>query len=326
MKTQAYPLLFEPVYQPYVWGGCRIPTLFGRAPRSGVCAESWEIADRPEGMSVVRNGPLAGATLHELMVAMREKLAGAAATGPVFPVLVKIIDARERLSLQVHPDEASAARLAGEAKTEMWYVLHADPDAQVLVGLLPGVDERSFRQALEERRLEQVLRRIPVRAGEAIFVPGGRVHAIDRGSVLLEVQQNSNTTYRVSDWDRLDENGRARAVHLAEALQAIRWHDTADPAITPRRLPAQADNPRWEVLRCAHFTMLRIEQRHPQTVVNNGRSFHAVFVAEGAVGIAGGGMRASLGPGTSCLLPAALERYALEPRGGPATLLRISLP
>ena len=327
MKTQMYPLLFDPVYKSYLWGGGRIATLFDRAPQQARIAESWEIADRPEGMSVVRNGPLAGSSLHDQVTGLKAQLLGSATSAAVFPLLVKIIDAQQRLSLQVHPDDRAAEKHGGQAKTEMWYVLHADPGAGVFVGTVSGVDAKAFQQALKEKRSEAVLRRIPVQAGEAIYVPGGCVHAIDQGCVLLEVQQNSNTTYRVDDWGRVDQDGQPRALHVAEALRVMRWPATPEePKVAARPLPGRGPNSRWEILKCPYFVMTRMTLREREQVTNSGRSFHALFVAAGSVRVEGGGAGASLGRGTSCLLPAGLEQYSLTPEDGEAAVLRISLP
>ena len=182
MSDKLYPLLFEPVYKDYLWGGDKILKTYNREAPPGIYAESWELSDRDDGMSVVANGPWKGKTLHELVDDLGPDLLGTGASvagAKTFPLLIKLIDSHKRLSVQVHPDDDTADRCGGEAKTEMWYILDAEPGAGVFAGLQPGVDEEAFQEALDEERFKEVLTSVPVRKGEAVFMPGGRVHAID---------------------------------------------------------------------------------------------------------------------------------------------------
>lgn len=333
-----HPLLFRPVYKDYPWGGRWLESAYGRSLPGAVAAESWEIADRPEGMSVVAEGPEEGTALGELVARWGAALVGAAAGRPQeggaggqperprFPLLFKILDARERLSLQVHPDDDSAARLGGEAKSEMWVTLDADPGARVLVGLRPGIDRAAFERALAADAVEACLGPIPVAEGTVVPVPGGRLHAIDAGCRLYEIQQNSNTTYRVHDWGRLDAAGRPRPLHVREALAAITWEDAAAAPAIPRSLPAPARCGRWELWRSRHFQVQRLQLTGPLETSLDGRSFHALFLHRGTATVEGGGIGAALAPGTSCLLPAGLGAYTLRPQGSvPAELLLTTL-
>ena len=324
--STAYPLFFSPVYKDYIWGGDRIPRLFDREPCSGICAESWEVSDREEGQSIVRNGPLAGRGLSELVATDAEALLGRVNPGGGFPLLVKLIDARQRLSVQVHPDDEAAARYGGEAKTEMWYVLEAEADACVFAGVRPGTTADDFRAALEEERLEDVLNAVPVKPGMAVFMPGGRVHAIGEGCLLLEVQQNSNTTYRVYDWGRLGHDGKPRDLHIKQAFEVIRWADEAPLTVNARELSCGAQGRRSEMLCCPYFRMEKLELGGPQPVVNDGRSFHVLFAETGRATIRTANTVETLAHGACCLLPASLENYTLTPEGGRAALVRISVP
>lgn len=180
-----YPLLFQPVYKDYIWGGNKIASYYKRDLPPGVYAESWEIADRPEGMSVVTNGPLAGRDLFSLMKLYGEKLTGAHFAE--FPLLVKIIDAREKLSVQVHPDENGVKTVGGDAKSEMWYVLAAEPNAEIYAGLKPGITTENFKDALAKGKTGDLLRTVPVVKGDVVYIPGGRIHAIGPGCMILEV-------------------------------------------------------------------------------------------------------------------------------------------
>jgi len=215
-----YPLILDPAYKDYIWGGDRIPALFDRPLPPGTYAESWELSDRPEGMSHITNGTWKGASLSELVTRFGPELIGRGVSSANFPLLVKLIDARERLSIQVHPDDALAAKGLGEAKTEAWHILHAPPDAKVFAGLTPNATATTFLAALKENRLESCLQAVPVKTGDTIFIPGGRLHAICEGLVLLEVQQSSNTTYRVYDWGRVGKDGKARDLHLGRRYRS----------------------------------------------------------------------------------------------------------
>jgi mannose-6-phosphate isomerase len=323
-KIEPYPLLFAPLYQDYLWGGGRIPALFGRPPRRGTSAESWEIADRSEGMSVVRNGPLARRSLRRLVKSMGADLLGTRAAGRSFPLLIKIIDAGQRLSLQVHPNGRTASRHSGEPKTEMWYVLRANRGAHVFAGLKPGTTRRKFSAALARGRVEKLLKKVPIRPGMAVFVPGGRVHAIGEGCLLLEVQQNSNTTYRVDDWNRVDARGNPRELHVAQALDTIDWRDNASPVVGPAGLPCFGRNRHWQVLRCPLFDVRRLELAENEPCRNSGDSFRILFAVKGRVRVRSGRRSATLRPGTSCLLPACLTTYSLKPLGRKAEILQIS--
>ena len=326
MTMPLYPLLFEPVYKDYLWGGGRIPRIFGSKPgHTGTCAESWEIADRPEGMSIVSNGAAKGKSLHELVETMGQSLVGTVGKSKIFPLLIKIIDARERLSVQVHPDEHTAAASGGEAKTEMWYALAGERNAHIFAGFLPGTDRKAFEAALAAKRIEKVLRDLPIKTGEAIFIPGGRVHVIGEGCLLLEVQQNSNTTYRVHDWDRVDKDGKPRELHMDKALQVINWSDNNAAIIKPKELADEGGNGVWQIVKYPFFNLVRIDLKKKLVVKKDGCSFHALFVVVGQMKVEGNGVAEDISAGTSCLLPAALESYTLTPLSGTATVLRTTL-
>ena len=319
-----YPLLLEPAYKDYIWGGNRIPRVFQRPLPDGIYAESWEISDRPEGLSRVTNGPLAGQSLADVIRTFGTAIAGPASPS-TFPLLVKLIDARERLSVQVHPDDATAPLCGGEAKTEAWHVLKAAPGAQVFAGLRPGVTESAFREALAASRLETCLRAIPVKAGDTIFIPGGRVHAICEGCLLLEVQQNSNTTYRVYDWGRVGNDGKPRELHIAKAFQVIRWGDAGEPKTVPRPLTHADGTSSLELVSSPYFRLERLDLNGPQTCRHDGRSFHALFTSGTALDVEVGGERVEVPFGRSCLIPAAIREYRLVPRG-PGPVLRTTIP
>jgi mannose-6-phosphate isomerase len=246
-------LRFLPLYQDRVWGGRALAEAFGRElPPSLPIGESWEIVDRPEAQSVVAGGPLAGFTLRGAI-----ERDGAAVMGPAwprerrFPLLVKWLDCRERLSLQVHPPASVAAALNGEPKTENWYIAAAAPDAHVMVGLKSGATRAGFERAIADRTVESLVHRFPVSVGDSILVRSGEVHAIDGGNLILEIQQNSDTTYRVYDWGRVGLDGKPRQLHVAESLRSIRWDDFEPMPV--RAVPVSA-----VIASCPEFLIRRV--------------------------------------------------------------------
>lgn len=327
MNSDLYPLRFAPVYKDYIWGGTRIAELYRRQVPYPICGESWEISDHPDGMSVVSNGPLTGWTLDRLVTENRQAILGDASrsSGP-FPLLIKLIDARQNLSLQVHPDDASAPLCGGDAKTEMWIWLEAREKAGVYLGLKPGTTQSGFLDALRAKQLPALFRWFPGTPSDAIFVPGGCVHAIGAGALLLEIQQNSNTTYRVYDWDRVGPDGQPRALHLEKALKVIHW-DAAPHAPLPSTPPEiSGANSQHPIHSCPYFRVSRWELRGAQTLDTKHRSFAALFVASGSVRVACGANSEALPTGSSCLIPAAAGRFSITPADGQASLILTELP
>jgi len=215
---------FKPVYQPRVWGGRALADRLGRElPVDGPIGESWEIVDRPEAQSIdVKSGK----TLRELLNEHPESIMGPGYDpGRPFPILVKWLDCAQRLSLQVHPPKKIADQLGGEPKTECWYIADTTPEAALIVGLRQGATRDQFEQAIEKEALEPLLHRFNVQPGQSILLESGRLHAIDAGNLILEIQENSDTTYRVYDWGRKGLDGKPRQLHVEESLQSIDFDD-----------------------------------------------------------------------------------------------------
>ena len=318
MKTTLYPLHFAPVYKDYIWGGQCFKTLFDRQDIPPVCAESWELTDRPEGMSIVTNGPLKDKTLHALNTAV---------TGyrKRFPLLIKLIDAHQRLSVQVHPDARAAAQLESEPKNEMWYVLHAEPHAQVFAGLKPGIRPAQVFAALAANRIENVMNVVPIAEGDCISVPGGRIHSIDAGCVLLEVQQNSDTTYRIHDWGRMGSNGKPRPLHIDQAFECIHWDDPT-PLKTPAHVLAKTRTvSHTNIMDCPFFRVDRFDFSSTLMMEQDAHSFQAMFIWRGQVEIQTPDYRETFQAGTSILLPAGLPACTLKPQKN-ATVIRSRPP
>jgi mannose-6-phosphate isomerase len=281
-----------------VWGGRELETVFQRTlpEGSGPIGESWEVVDRAAEQSVVEDGPLAGLSLHELWTQHRKEVFGEGAPdSPRFPLLVKILDARDKLSIQVHPPAAVAEQLGGEPKTEMWYISKADEGAALYAGVKPGVDREAFAAAIKDGTVEQVVHRIPVKSGDFIFIPSGRLHAIGAGLVIFEIQQNSDTTYRVFDWNRMGLDGKPRALHVEESLQCIDFSDTA-PAL------GAADGS--VLVRCPYFTVERMELAKASSMQWGGAGeFSILTLVQGSAGFGDLPLR----PGDFLLVPACLD-------------------
>ena len=309
------PIIFEPLYMERIWGGRKLETLFGKnLPGGAIIGESWELVDRPEAQSVVHSGALRGQTLNELWTENRESVFGAryAKAEGRFPLLVKLLDAEDRLSVQVHPPASVAADLKGEPKTEMWYVAAAEDEADLYAGLKAGTTREQFDAALAAGKCAGLLHRIPTHAGDCIFIPSGRVHAIGSGNVIVEIQQNSDTTYRVFDWNRTGLDGKPRALHVAESMRSIDFAD-AEPQL---QVP-HGD----KLVECEYFDVQRWSLDAPREAAPAG-DFAVVTCLSGSVACAGG----TYGPGQFFLVPATLVDRTLTPVAPGTTLLRTTLP
>ena len=321
----AYPLALQPVYKSYIWGGDRLAEAYGRQVPESPCAESWEVADRPDGSGVILNGTYRGMRFGDWIGLHGTAATGTRHPGPRFPLLVKLIDANADLSVQVHPNEATAAAYGGDPKTEMWYLLDCTPGAQLYAGMQPGTTRARFMDALARKRLaDDILATVPARLGQVIFMPGGRVHAIGAGCLILEVQQNSNTTYRVYDWDRTDTDGNPRDLHLDEALRVVDWAH-AEPDVREPGPVRPATPPAWQaLLETRWFSMWRTMIDAPIALDPDPETFRILFVEAGRVTVSGGGIDLPLATGSTCLLPAALTDAAITPAADtPATVIRI---
>lgn len=246
-------LRFAPLYQERVWGGRALETALNRTlPPGNPIGESWDVVDRPEAQSVVSHGAWKGKTLQQVIAQHGEAVMGPTypPTRP-FPLMVKWLDCKERLSLQVHPPAEIAPALGGEPKTENWYIAAAEPGASLLVGLTHAATRAAFAKAFVDQTLESCVHRFPVSAGDSILVRSGTIHAIDGGNLILEIQQNSDTTYRVYDWGRVGLDGKPRQMHVAESFASIDW-DLREPA------PVRASTEPAVIAQAAEFSIRRI--------------------------------------------------------------------
>jgi mannose-6-phosphate isomerase len=221
-------ITFTPLYMERVWGGRELEHVYGRTLPSAdkPYGEAWEIVDREQEQSIVDHGPLAGSSLHDLWSQHREEIFGEGFQNyPRFPILIKILDARDDLSIQVHPPVHLAAGLGGEPKTEMWFIADCDPGAKLYVGLKSGVTRADFEQSIADGSVADCVHAVSPKPGDSIFIASGRLHAIGAGFLIHEIQQNSDTTYRVFDWNRLGLDGKPRELHVAESLASIDFDD-----------------------------------------------------------------------------------------------------
>ena len=237
------PISFEPIAMERVWGGTSLARFGKKLPPGAPIGEIWEMVDREDAQSVVTGGELQGKTLNDLWLHQREEVFGSATIthrSERFPILVKLLDASDKLSVQVHPPAHKAQDLGGEPKTEVWYFLDCSKDATIYAGLKKEVTRESFQKLLETAGVETALHEIPVHTGESIFIPSGRLHAIGAGNVIIEIQQNSDTTFRVFDWNRTGLDGKPRALHIAESLASIDFEDF-EPVVKPSVDPLVAN-------------------------------------------------------------------------------------
>lgn len=308
-----YPLTFHPIFKERIWGGQNLKRLYGKAlPQDNKSiGESWEVTDRDEGVSVIANGTFAGKTLRWLMENKRSELLGeSTASSGRFPLLVKILDAEQTLSLQVHPPATVANALGGEPKTEMWYIVEAKPGAELFVGLKRGVSRGEFERKIFDGSVADCFHRIQVRSGDAMFLPSGRVHAIGGGLVIFEIQQNSDTTYRVFDWNRKDASGKPRDLHVRQSLASIDFEDFepglvssgfSNETLRSRRL---MNHPVFAVDECELALGSRYRFKNQQALV--------IGVISGSLFVGSGNDVVNLESGGFCVIPASVSEIVLN--------------
>ena len=321
-----HPLLFQPIYRRYLWGGRGFATHLGRdLPPGDDYAESWEVVDRAGDQSVVSAGPLAGQSLGALVRGHGADLLGRHAGLGAFPLLFKFLDARSDLSVQVHPDDARAARLdpPDRGKTEAWYVIDAAPGARLWAGLRAGTDRALLAAALRAGRCDEVLHAVEPRPGDCIFVPAGTVHAIGAGLLVAEIQQSSDVTYRLHDWNRTGPDGRPRTLHVEAGLEAVTGFAPVGPA---RRTPTD-DDAAWRLVDCPYFVLDEVSPEGPWHVGGDDRC-HLLAVVGGEARLGEHWNLPALRRGTTLLVPAATGRQAIHPAAaaGKTRILHVMLP
>jgi mannose-6-phosphate isomerase len=310
--NELYPLRFEPIFRRYLWGGRRLATVLGKSLGKGEdYAESWEVVDHGADQSVVTHGPLAGKTLHELVVDRGAELLGRHAPQKQFPLLMKFLDAIQTLSLQVHPNDAQAAKLDPPdlGKTEAWVVLAAEPGSKMYAGLQPGVDRETLRKHLEAGTCEECLHQFEPKVGDCVLLEAGTVHAIGAGLLIAEIQQASDTTFRLYDWNRLGPDGKPRPLHVEQAL-AVTDFDRG-PVLPEQPRPVEGSMI-VRLAACDKFVLDRWDITEPRACGGDNRC-HLLAVIEGSTDLAGDPRGKPLAIGHTVLIPAGCGAVIVTP-------------
>ncbi len=314
-QPQLYPLKFHPIFQERIWGGDKIKTVLGKdfSPVN-LCGESWEVSGVDQNISVVKGGPLDGKDLRSLIDEYQGQLVGKAVYtqfGNEFPLLIKFLDAREDLSIQVHPDDTVGRKRHNSAgKTEMWYVLEADPGATMRVGFNRNVDKETYLNHLNRRKLDEILNIMPVQEDDTVFLPAGRIHSIGAGLLIAEIQQTSDITYRVYDFDRRDAKGNLRELHTGEAVDVIDYNAYPDYRTKYHR----ERNEVAELVECPYFVTNRLH--FDQAVTRDYTpidSFVILICTEGKLTLQYNSGSTQLVKGESILIPATIKNVELWP-------------
>jgi mannose-6-phosphate isomerase len=323
METKLYPLQFQPEFKERVWGG-RALAEFGLSLPEGRIGEGWMIGDHPNGTTKVKNGRLAGEGLDQLRNRYGARLLGtkgAASKNGRFPLLVKLLDCNDDLSVQVHPDDHYAGLPEGElGKTEMWYVLNAEPDASIIYGLKPGIGRDELAKAVKDNRIMDCLERVPVEAGDTFYIPAGTVHALCAGVVVAEIQQNSDTTYRLYDYNRPGLDGKPRELHIEDSLNVIRYEGSG---ATRMKTGGNKPNEWLTLAQSPYFIAEKGTVSGSWPLSTDRDSFQILIVCEGEGTLTWEEGSIGLKIGDCFLLPAELGGYTLE---GNLTVLRSYLP
>lgn len=318
-----YPLKFKPIYKEKIWGGTKLKDVFKRKLPANKIGESWEIAAHPNGNSVVINGPLKGEALSTLIEKYPEILGKERhlLKTSQFPLLVKILDASDKLSVQVHPDNKYASKYEGEyGKTEMWYIIDAEPGAKLIYGLKPGTTKTMLAQSINEGNIEEFLNEVEVKKGDVFFIPSGTIHAIKEGILLAEIQQNSDSTYRVYDWNRKDQKGKSRPLHVKKALNVIKF-DTEYSK--PKSLKVKNNNYNRTILTiCPYFAIEKIKAIKKYKLKTN-NTFFIILPLKGNGKLHHRTEIYTLEPGETTLIPANIKEINIT---GNLEFLLVYLP
>lgn len=312
-----YPMQLIAPLKDYIWGGTRLKDEYGKATQLTKVAESWELACHKDGKSIIANGAAAGQTLEAWLAEEGKDVLGTnAAKFPYFPLLIKLIDAHDNLSVQVHPNDEYALRVEGEyGKTEMWYVVDAAPGAELLYGFAQEISQEEFRRRIEDHSLLDVVRRVPVKKGDVFFIPAGTLHAIGKGLLICEIQQNSNTTYRIYDYGRIGADGKPRDLHVEKALDVTCLAPAPDIVTSAPPLDVVGGGRVKLLAACDYFTVYHLRTAGECTLTAGADSFHALTVLDGGLTLCANREELSVQKGETVFLPAGLGRYDLRGSG-----------
>ncbi len=307
-----YPLRLQYIAKSAIWGGKRLKEEWGKEICGDTIAETWELTVRPHEMALIENGAAAGRTLAEQIAAWGgESVSPTYDIGERFPMLVKLIDAADRLSVQVHPDDDYAGRIEGDSgKTEMWYIVDAEPGASIIYGLAQGIGREEFARAVAEGCIDDAMKRCSVRAGESYFIPAGMVHAIGAGILIAEIQQNSDLTYRVYDYERRQADGTLRPLHTEKALAVVR--PFAESEVEEIRFEKGRGDK--DLLANSRYFKVRrqVVSGESEALFRNGDSFTSLLCVAGEGTLHHAGIEYSVRKGDSYFLPAGMGEYTLS--------------
>lgn len=307
------PLKMRPCYKEYLWGGTHLKTSYGRQDAPKVTAESWELASHPDGCSVVQEGEYANFTLDDLGQMDRAAFWGSACTTEKFPLLVKLIDAEKDLSIQVHPSDETARKEYGEAgKAEMWYIVDCKPQAAIYIGFSEHISNIDFLRRAREGTICDVLNRVQVKKGDVFFILPGMIHAIGAGILVAEIQQNSNTTFRVYDYNRQDSNGMPRALHLERAAEVVNYTPLIPSECRSNNTSVFPEFSMTEMFSCPYFRAYRVDIKTSAKLSCDGKSFQNLLCVDGNGSICTKDGEWSIQKGESYFLPAAMGAYEIK--------------
>lgn len=311
-----YPLKLESALKDYIWGGTRLKSEYNKKTELERVAESWELACHKDGSCRILDGEAAGMTLEQYVAMENSSVLGSHGVRyPYFPLLIKLIDAKENLSIQVHPDDEYAFREAGEyGKTELWYVLDCEPGAKIIYGLNRDLSREDFRRHIENKTLLEICNQVPVKKGDAFFIASGTVHSIGGGVMLAEIQQNSNTTYRLYDYDRMGKDGQPRQLHIDNAVEVTKLN-RMEPVLSVKPISFFADFDMTVLSECEFFKVYQFDV-HGRCHMNTGKeSFHSLVVLDGLMELETPGENYILEKGDSYFIPAYFGEYWIRGEG-----------
>ena len=311
------PLKLKPAFKDYIWGGTKLCKEYGKETNLEPVAESWELSCHKDGYSVISGGKYDGKTLASV-IKDNPGMLGTYCKDGELPILIKLIDAADNLSVQVHPDNAQAKEWEGQnGKTEMWYVIDAEKDAKITYGVAEDITKADLEKAIKNKSVESLLNAVPSKKGDVFFVEAGTIHAIGKGNLIAEIQQNSDVTYRLYDYGRVGKDGKERELHIEKGVKAANCKK-----ITARNIPDCSDGTRL-LGSCEYFAVKEIKLCGEKTFTADEKSYHALIVTEGSAVLSGEGFCEKLSAGETVFIPAALGDYTL---GGRATVLQTSNP
>lgn len=302
------PLFMEPIYKDYIWGGTRLKEYLKKDIKTETAAESWEMSTNDAGLSKIQTGQ----TLKELFEdsSIKEEIFGTKTKNmKEFPLLIKFIDAKDNLSVQVHPNDEYALKYENDkGKTEMWYVMDCDENAKIICGIKESIKQEEIANIIHTGKIREILNEVSIHKGDVIFIPSGTIHAILKGTLICEIQQNSNLTYRVYDWDRIGKDGKPRELHIEKAIDVIK-QDLKQKIVTTSNQKLDTSS---NVITCDYFKVDTISIGSKYKQMSNPETFEAIMVVEGNGKIQTNGKEYTIKLGDSFIIPASLGEYEIE--------------